>query len=71
MVCSSYYTKHIWSSITLSFVSRRYGVKLNRDAVVEQSHSKGVNCSKALEGLRQSQTTHTGPLFEGLRQFCG
>ena len=24
-----------------------------------------------LGGLRQSQTTHTGPLFEGLRQFCG
>ena len=47
-VCSSYYTKQILSSITLSFVSRRYGVKLNRDAVVEQSHSKGVNCSKAL-----------------------
>ena len=48
VVCSSYYTKHILSGITLSFVSRRYGAKLNRDAVVEQSHSKGVNCSKGL-----------------------
>ena len=48
MVCISYYTKHILSGITLSFVSRRYGVKLNRDAVVEQSHSKGVNRSEAL-----------------------